>query len=83
MLTKAQIEQRQGKLTASRVACLMTGDAEKILRLYKEMIGEEDEEDLSRVWPVALGVAAEQLQLVERAQELIPRHQARRSCRAS
>ena len=41
----------------------MTGDAEKIDRLYREMIGEEIEEDLSHVWPVQLGEATEQLNL--------------------
>jgi predicted phage-related endonuclease len=61
MLSPAQIEARKGRLTASRVACLMTGDAEKILRLYREMIGEAVEEDLSDVWAVQLGVATEQL----------------------
>jgi predicted phage-related endonuclease len=41
----------------------MTGDKEKIMRLYREMIGEEVEEDLSNVWPVQLGSATEQLNL--------------------
>ena len=63
MLTAEQIVARKGKLTASRVACLMTGDAEKIMRLYREMIGEEIPEDLSHVWPVRLGEASEQLNL--------------------
>src|SRR5262245_57962187 len=63
MLTEAQIKARSGKLTASRVACLMTGDAEKIMALYLEMIGEGEPEDLSRVWPVRLGEATEQLSL--------------------
>jgi predicted phage-related endonuclease len=62
-LTKEQIDKRKGRLTASRVACLMTGDTEKIMRLYREMIGEEIEEDLSDVWPVQLGSATEQLNL--------------------
>jgi len=63
MLTKTQLEARQGKLTASRIAPLMTGDAEKIMRLYQEFIGEAVEEDLSRVWAVRLGEATEALQL--------------------
>lgn len=54
---------RAGKLTASRVACLMTGDAEAILRLYREMIGELEPEDLSDNWQVQLGIATETLQL--------------------
>ena len=63
MLNPQQIEARKGKLTASRVACLANGDAEAIMRLYREMIGEEIEEDLSKVWPVQLGAATEQLSL--------------------
>jgi hypothetical protein len=63
MLTRAQLDARAGKLTASRISALMTGDAEKIMRLYREMIGEQPEEDLSDVWPVQLGSVTEQLQL--------------------
>lgn len=62
-LNAAQIARRQGKLTASRVACLMTGDREKIHRLWLEMIGEELPEDLSHIWAVRLGECTEQLQL--------------------
>lgn len=63
MLNAAQLAARAGKLTASRVACLMKGDAEAIMRLYRELIGEEIPEDLSHVWPVRLGEATEGLQL--------------------
>lgn len=63
MLTPAQIKARTGKLTASRIACLMTGDAEKILQLYHEMIGEAVPEDLSRIWAVQLGECTEQLNI--------------------
>lgn len=63
MLSPAQIEQRKGKLTASRVAALMKGDAVAIDRLYREMIGEEQPEDLSAVWAVQLGIVTEQLNL--------------------
>jgi hypothetical protein len=63
MLSPEQQKQRQGKLTASRVAVLMNGVAEDVLRLYMEMIGEEQEEDLSGVWAVQLGIATEQLNL--------------------
>jgi predicted phage-related endonuclease len=62
-LNAAQIARRVGKLTASRVACLMTGDAEKIHRLWLEMIGEELPEDLSHIWAVRLGAVTEELQL--------------------
>jgi predicted phage-related endonuclease len=63
MLTPAQIEARRGKLTASRIAPLMTGDRDKIMSLYLEMIGEADPEDLSGVWPVRLGETTEALHL--------------------
>lgn len=63
MLTAEQIKARAGKLTASRVACLMGGDAAEIMQLYLEMTGESEPEDLSHVWPVQLGSATEQLNL--------------------
>lgn len=63
MLTETQRKAREGKLTASRVACLMTADNEAIMQLWKEMIGETQEEDLSHVWPVQLGNATEKLNL--------------------
>jgi YqaJ-like viral recombinase domain len=62
-LSATQRAARTGKLTASRIACLMTGEAEKIDRLYREMIGDEVEEDLSQVWAVRLGEATEALNL--------------------
>jgi YqaJ-like viral recombinase domain len=62
MLTPEQIAARKNKLTASRVACLMQGDAVKIMQLYLEMIGDAIEEDLSHIWPIRLGEATEQLQ---------------------
>jgi hypothetical protein len=55
MLTPEQIARRKGKLTASRVAVLMTGDAEKIIQLWEEMLGQREPEDLSGVWAVRLG----------------------------
>lgn len=63
MLTPAQIEARKGKLTASRVACLMRGDRAAIMQLYLEMIGEAEPENLDHVWAVRLGSCTEQLQL--------------------
>ena len=62
-LTPVQLEARRGKLTSSVVGPLMRGDAEAIMRLYRIMIGEEQEEDLSHIWAVRLGEATEQLQL--------------------
>lgn len=63
MLTDAQIAARKGKLTASRVACLMIGDAMAIMQLYREMIGDAEPDDLSAVWPVRLGEVTEKLNL--------------------
>jgi predicted phage-related endonuclease len=63
MLTPTQIDARKGKLTASRVACLMRGDKYEIDRLYLEMIGEQQPDDLRHVWTVRLGEATEQLNL--------------------
>jgi putative phage-type endonuclease len=62
-LTAEQIAKREGKLTGSRVAVLMRGDAEGILQLYQEMIGEAQPENLDDVWPVQLGSATEKLNL--------------------
>ena len=64
MLSEQQIELRKNKLTASRVACLMKGDAAEIYNLWLELTGQEfDREDLSRVWPVQLGSCTEVLNL--------------------
>jgi predicted phage-related endonuclease len=62
-LTAQQLADRHGKLTGSRVACLMTGDAEKIMQLWLEMTGQAMEENLDHVWPVQLGSATEELNL--------------------
>jgi len=64
-LTEAQLKARDGKLTASRVACLMTGDETKIMNLWREMVGDPAfiADDLSGVWPVRLGEATEALNL--------------------
>jgi putative phage-type endonuclease len=62
-LSAEQLAARKGKLTASRVAVLMKGDAVGIMQLYKEMIGEDEPENLDHVWPVRLGAATESLNL--------------------
>jgi predicted phage-related endonuclease len=62
-LNAAQIARRMGKLTASRIGCLMTGDREKTDRLWREMIGDELPEDISHLWAVRLGEITEALQL--------------------
>lgn len=65
MLNPDQIAARDGRLTASRVACLMSGDTDKIMNLWRELIGDPDftPDDLSGVWPVQLGSATEHLNL--------------------
>lgn len=65
MLTQQQINNRRGKLTASRVAVLMNGDAAGILRLWQELTDDPafEPEDLSNVWPVRLGGATEAINL--------------------
>lgn len=60
-LTEKQRAARKGKLTASRISVLMTGDAEGIHRLWRQMIGQEYEPDLRDVWPVQLGLTTEEL----------------------
>jgi len=64
-LTDAQRLAREGKLTASRVACLMTGDKQKIIQLWREMCGDPayEEENLDDVWAVQLGTITEPLNL--------------------
>jgi hypothetical protein len=62
-LTAEQIAKREGKLTATRAAVLMSGVAERVLQLYLEMIGEAEPENLDDVWPVQLGSATEKLNL--------------------
>jgi predicted phage-related endonuclease len=65
MLTSEQIAARQGKLTASRVACLMTGNTAKIMDLYLEMTDDQSfvPENLDNVWAVQLGACTEKLSL--------------------
>lgn len=64
-LTEAQKLAREGKLTASRVACLMTGDKAKIMALWKELCGDpqHEDEELDDVWAVQLGTTTESLNL--------------------
>jgi hypothetical protein len=65
VLTDKQKIAREGKLTASRVACLMKADVEEIYNLWLEMTGDPSHvpEDLEDVWAVKLGEATEQLNL--------------------
>jgi hypothetical protein len=63
MLSPEQLKQREGKLTASRIGILMSGVSERVLFLWKEMLGLVGPEDLSGVWPVRLGEATEKVNL--------------------
>lgn len=64
-LTDGQRLAREGKLTASRVAPLMTGDKAKIMAVWRELCGDPyyEEENLDDVWAVQLGSYTESLNL--------------------
>src|SRR5258705_5046093 len=64
-LTNAQRLAREGKLTASRVAPLMTGDKAKIMAVWAELCGDPtyQEENLDDIWAVRLGSLTESLNL--------------------
>jgi len=65
LLTDEQLKARAGKLTASRVGILMSGDDRKVYDLWREVSGDPDyaPPDLSRIWPVQLGSHTEVLNL--------------------
>lgn len=65
MLTPAQLAAREGKLTASAVACLMSGNRAKVMDLWRLMVGDPgyQEPDLSGIWAVRLGSHTEPLNL--------------------
>jgi hypothetical protein len=64
-LTQAQLVAREGKLTASAVGALMSGDQLKIMDLWRRMIGHPDykEPNWDGMWPVQLGTVTEDLNL--------------------
>lgn len=64
-LTPEQMKAREGKLTASIVAPLMTGETAKLYGLWQQCIGDPSYRfpDLSGVWPVQLGSHTEDLNL--------------------
>lgn len=64
-LSAAQLAARDGKLTASRVACLMRGDEAAILNLWRELVGDPSfvPEYIGGAWPIRLGQATEELNL--------------------
>lgn len=64
MLTTEQKAARGNRLTASMCGPLMTGDREAIMRLWRQLRGEEPEPDLDWVWPVQLGTVTETLNLL-------------------
>lgn len=62
-LSAEQLKARENKLTASMVKVLMTGTAEELISLWKQILGMEEGPDLSGIWPVRLGEATEALNL--------------------
>jgi predicted phage-related endonuclease len=64
-LSQEQLAAREGRLTASRISLLMSGDDAKPLMLWREMVGdpEFEPEDLSGVWAVQLGSHTESLNI--------------------
>lgn len=64
-LTPEQLKARLGKLTASRVGALVSGDDQKVINLWREMVGDPTfvQEDLSGIWPIRLGSATEEANL--------------------
>src|SRR5262252_4257030 len=64
MLTSDQIAIRKTLMTSSDIKPLMDGNADEIIRVYLEKIGEREPENLDNVWPVQLGIATEALNLM-------------------
>ena len=64
-LTDRQKKAREGKMTASRIATIVSGDDAEIYELWLELTGDPSFKppDFSKVWPVQLGNATEKLHL--------------------
>ena len=64
-LSPEQQRLREGRLTASVVGPLMTGEADKLLNLWRLMVGDPDfvDRDWDRYWPARLGSVTEALNL--------------------
>ena len=64
-LTPEQKKARAGKLTASSIGALVSGDKDRIINLWRELVGDPQfvEPNFDDVWPVQLGVATEGLNL--------------------
>jgi YqaJ-like recombinase protein len=58
-LTPEQRKKREHKFTASVAPIVMSGDEAALLKLWREMIGETEPEDLSDQWPPMLGAYME------------------------
>lgn len=63
MLTAEQLAKREGRLTASRVRCLMTSDKAQILSLWNMMIGAEPENVQINPWYDVLGGCTEPIHI--------------------
>src|SRR5882724_1067158 len=65
MLTPEQLAAREGKLTSSSVGDLCSGDKDRIMELWKMMVGDPSYKptDFSGIWPVQLGTVTETLNL--------------------
>lgn len=63
MLNPQQLKARAGKLTASAIGKLANGTPEDIYRLWEELVGLREPEDLSHIWAVRLGECTEALSL--------------------
>jgi hypothetical protein len=65
MLTPEQLKAREGKITGSQMNIIMSGNQDRILNLWRELVGDPryEPEDLSKVWPIRLGEATEALNL--------------------
>lgn len=64
-LTEQQMKARKGKMTASRVGAIMSGDPERIYDLWLELTGDPTfvAPDFTDVWAVQLGNATETFHL--------------------
>lgn len=64
-LTEEQMRLREGKLTASAIGALVSGDPGKVMNLWRQMVGDPAFEgrDWDRFWPARLGSITETLSL--------------------
>jgi len=62
-LNADQLAQRAGKIGASDIGIIVSGDVIKIDKLWREKIGDQEPDDLSRKWAVYRGTHTEQMHL--------------------